>query len=67
MPIAGLLYVLGGVCVLVIVPALALAGTWRRLEPGARRLLLVVYVVVVALIVLVAWGIHHWASSGPLD
>jgi hypothetical protein len=66
MPFVGLFYVLGAVALFVIVPALALAGTWKRMEPGARRMLLTVYVVVLALFALVVWGIHHWAAGGPL-
>lgn len=67
MPIAGLFYVVGAVVVLLIVPVLALAATWKRMEPGARRALLAVYVTVLVLIALIALGIRHWASSGPLD
>ena len=62
-----LLYVLGGVALFVVMPALALAGTWRRLEPGPRRALLIVSVIVLVLFAFVGWGVHRWASSGPLD
>jgi hypothetical protein len=63
----GLMYLLAAIALFLVVPVFAITGTWKRLEPGVRRALVVLYVVVVALCGLLYWMFDRWSSSGPID
>ena len=64
MNFASLLFLLGAVALFGILPLFALAGSWRKLEPGTRRALLVLYLVVLAMIAGLVVAIRRWADSG---
>ncbi len=66
MEMVGLLYVLAAAALFLVVPVMFIAGSWKRLEPGVRRAMVILYLIVLGGAVLLYWGIDRWSSSGPL-
>lgn len=67
MQFAGVFFAFGAVMVFLVVPGVLIAGRWRTLEPGARRGIAAIYLIVLAGAGLLYWMIERWSSHGPLD
>ena len=65
MEMAGLLYVLAAAALFLVVPIMFIAGSWKRLEPGVRRAMVILYLVVLGGAVLLYWAIDRWSSCAP--
>ena len=59
-----LLHLLGAFALFVIVPVLAILGSWKKLEPATRRLLITLYLATLAMFAGLYGLIDRWSSSG---